>query len=186
MYLSATLQVLFEFVEELMYGHSFAKNRSRSSADWNPRSAAAYVSPFWRPWPESLHVTAQAPGAGGRENSLGEIKAVDRTPYVRRSSGSPGHLDQRDDHAAQVSRWIPRHAGRGRRSIGSSRAPRISAKCLHQPTDPNRPAPPKGGDGLTGADNVGGYNNFWLDSRRHPRRGRQRRVGEALLIVDSG
>ena len=35
---------------------------------------------------------------------------------------------------------------------------------LGQDSDPNRPAPPKGGDGSTGAaGNVGGYNNFWLD-----------------------
>ena len=34
---------------------------------------------------------------------------------------------------------------------------------LAQPSDPDRPAPPKGGDGSTGAaGNVGGYNNFWL------------------------
>jgi hypothetical protein len=36
---------------------------------------------------------------------------------------------------------------------------------LAQPSDPNRAAPPKGGDGSTGAaGNVGGYNNFWIDS----------------------
>ena len=36
---------------------------------------------------------------------------------------------------------------------------------LSQPSDPNRDAPPKGGDGSTGAaGNVGGYNNFWIDS----------------------
>ena len=36
---------------------------------------------------------------------------------------------------------------------------------LAQPSDPNRTAPPKGGDGSTGAaGNVGGYNNFWLDA----------------------
>jgi hypothetical protein len=36
---------------------------------------------------------------------------------------------------------------------------------LSQPSDPNRTAPPKGGDGSTGAaGNVGGYNNFWIDS----------------------
>jgi hypothetical protein len=33
-----------------------------------------------------------------------------------------------------------------------------------RPSDPNRTAPPKGGDGSTGAaGNVGGYNNFWID-----------------------
>jgi hypothetical protein len=36
---------------------------------------------------------------------------------------------------------------------------------LSEPSDPNRDAPPKGGDGSTGAaGNVGGYNNFWIDS----------------------
>ena len=36
---------------------------------------------------------------------------------------------------------------------------------LSQPSDPNRTAPPKGGDGSTGAaGNVGGYNNFWIDA----------------------
>lgn len=35
---------------------------------------------------------------------------------------------------------------------------------LSEDSDPNRPAPPKGGDGSTGAaGNVGGYNNFWID-----------------------
>ena len=39
---------------------------------------------------------------------------------------------------------------------------RVEAR--NQPSDPNRPAPPKGGDGSTGAaGNVGGYNTFWLD-----------------------
>jgi hypothetical protein len=33
-----------------------------------------------------------------------------------------------------------------------------------QPSDPNRTAPPVGGDGSTGAaGGVGGYNNFWID-----------------------
>src|SRR4029079_14422073 len=33
------------------------------------------------------------------------------------------------------------------------------------PSDANRAAPPVGGDGSSGAaGNVGGYNNFWIDS----------------------
>jgi hypothetical protein len=33
-----------------------------------------------------------------------------------------------------------------------------------EPSDPNRAAPPQGGDGSTGAaGNVGGYNTFWID-----------------------
>ncbi len=38
-------------------------------------------------------------------------------------------------------------------------------ELLAQPSSPERPAPPKGGDGSTGAaGNVGGYNDFWIDS----------------------
>ncbi len=40
-----------------------------------------------------------------------------------------------------------------------------SSEKLSQRSDPNRPAPPVGGDGSTGAaGNVGGYNNFWIDA----------------------
>jgi hypothetical protein len=40
-----------------------------------------------------------------------------------------------------------------------------SIEKLSQKSDPNRPAPPVGGDGSTGAaGNVGGYNYFWLDA----------------------
>ena len=36
---------------------------------------------------------------------------------------------------------------------------------LSKSSDPNRPAPPVGGDGSTGAaGNVGGYNYFWIDA----------------------
>ncbi len=40
-----------------------------------------------------------------------------------------------------------------------------SSDKLDQASDPNRAAPPVGGDGSTGAaGNVGGYNNFWIDA----------------------
>lgn len=40
-----------------------------------------------------------------------------------------------------------------------------SIEKLAQKSDPNRPAPPQGGDGSTGAaGNVGGYNYFWIDA----------------------
>jgi len=39
---------------------------------------------------------------------------------------------------------------------------------LNKASDPNRPAPPLGGDGSTGAaGNVGGYNYFWIDAGDH-------------------
>jgi len=42
-----------------------------------------------------------------------------------------------------------------------------SLEASEQSLDPNREAPPEGGDGSTGAaGNVGGYNTFWLDPAR--------------------
>ncbi len=43
-----------------------------------------------------------------------------------------------------------------------------SANVLARRSDPDRPAPPVGGDGSTGAaGNVGGYNYFWIDAGDH-------------------
>ena len=43
-----------------------------------------------------------------------------------------------------------------------------SAEVLSKKSDPNRTAPPLGGDGSTGAaGNVGGYNYFWIDAGDH-------------------
>ncbi len=43
-----------------------------------------------------------------------------------------------------------------------------SMEKLSKASDPDRPAPPKGGDGSTGAaGNVGGYNYFWIDAGDH-------------------
>ncbi len=60
--------------------------------------------------------------------------------------------------------------------VEASRLEKMTAdrvERLGQASDPDRPAPPKGGDGSTGAaGNVGGYNNFWLDP------------GERVAVVD--
>ena len=59
--------------------------------------------------------------------------------------------------------WHDRSSCRTPRPRGSKRDWPTGASGLPQPSDPNRPAPPQGGDGSTGAaGNVGGYNNFWL------------------------
>ena len=43
-----------------------------------------------------------------------------------------------------------------------------TAEQLSRQSDPDRKAPPKGGDGSTGAaGNVGGYNYFWIDAGDH-------------------
>ncbi|HEX7035577.1 MAG TPA: hypothetical protein VF210_07370 [Pseudomonadales bacterium] len=47
--------------------------------------------------------------------------------------------------------------------IAAERAAYLAADL--EPSDPNRSAPPAGGDGSTGAaGNVGGYNAFWIDA----------------------
>ena len=47
-------------------------------------------------------------------------------------------------------------------SIAAAEARRMAER--NAPSDPNRGAPPQGGDGSAGAaGNVGGYNSFWID-----------------------
>ena len=47
-------------------------------------------------------------------------------------------------------------------SIAAAEAQRMAER--NAPSDPNRGAPPQGGDGSAGAaGNVGGYNSFWID-----------------------
>ena len=47
-------------------------------------------------------------------------------------------------------------------AIGEQEMRRMAARS--QPSDPDREAPPEGGDGSEGAaGNVGGYNTFWID-----------------------
>src|SRR5258707_3010133 len=66
---------------------------------------------------------------------------------------------------------IERPANHASQSMTAEEAARLEkgvvdrVERLSQPSDPNRTAPPKGGDGSTGAaGNVGGYNNFWIDA----------------------
>lgn len=49
-------------------------------------------------------------------------------------------------------------------AVDLARTAHEGGTSLNAPSDPNREAPPQGGDGSTGAKgNVGGYNFFWLD-----------------------
>ena len=49
-------------------------------------------------------------------------------------------------------------------AVALARTAREGQARLNSPSDPDREAPPQGGDGSTGAKgNVGGYNAFWLD-----------------------
>ena len=52
----------------------------------------------------------------------------------------------------------------GQAAVGQARF-NIPVNLNNQPSDPNREAPPVGGDGSTSAaGNVGGYNSFWFDA----------------------
>jgi hypothetical protein len=63
------------------------------------------------------------------------------------------------ERAADTPLALPQHEVQRREQAFRDRVARLA-----EDSDPNRPAPPKGGDGSTGAaGNVGGYNNFWID-----------------------
>ena len=58
---------------------------------------------------------------------------------------------------------------------------------LSKASDPNRPAPPKGGDGSTGAaGNVGGYNYFWIDAGDHIAMVNGERRSSLIVSPDNG
>ena len=58
---------------------------------------------------------------------------------------------------------------------------------LSKQSDPNRPAPPKGGDGSTGAaGNVGGYNYFWIDAGDHMATVNGERRSSLIVNPDNG
>ena len=81
----------------------------------------------------------------GKPDLQGNWSNATLTPLERPGDNTPGVMSKEE-----VSRLENGFAARVDR--------------LAQSSDPNRPAPPKGGDGSVGAaGNVGGYNNFWID-----------------------
>jgi hypothetical protein len=99
---------------------------------------------------------AQAPAGSGR------AWTVPRTP--------DGHPDLQGNWSNATITPIQRPEGQNLvltpeevAQIEGRRASRIEEEAA--PTDPDRPAPPIGGDGSTGAaGGVGGYNYFWIDA----------------------
>ncbi|NKB98272.1 MAG: hypothetical protein GKR90_07230 [Pseudomonadales bacterium] len=66
---------------------------------------------------------------------------------------------QRPEEFGEALYMTPEQA----QKITKTRADRVAAE--DNPSDPNRGAPPAGGDGTGGAGgNVGGYNSFWIDA----------------------
>ena len=143
----------------------FAKNRSSRARSGRPtwRSArrALCASPFW-PILAGVVRRPRRLRVGGREKP-GAMQS--RGPLPRTADGHPdlqGNWTNGDDHP------LERPEGRAGADEGEAdrleKGTRIAPKRSTSRAIRNRPAPPKGGDGSTGAaGNVGGYNNFWLD-----------------------
>jgi len=104
----------------------------------------------------TITVTAQAPKPGakpyspprtpdGRPNLQGTYDLATLTP-LERPAGTKAILTE--DEAAKLERQVA-----------------VQNEVRGRPITGERSAPPKGGDGSTGAaGGVGGYNNFWLDA----------------------
>ena len=81
-----------------------------------------------------------------------------------------GHPDFQGNWSNATLTPVSRPVGQARAlsPAQAAAAEKIRADTIEQlskQSDPNRPAPPKGGDGSTGAaGNVGGYNYFWIDA----------------------
>jgi hypothetical protein len=103
-------------------------------------------------------VSTQAPAARGSN------AAIPRT--------ADGHPDLQGTYDLATLTPLERPAVFGdRQTMTDTEARRLETQVANrierasQPGDGNRAAPPIGGDGSTGAaGNVGGYNNFWIDS----------------------
>ncbi|MEE2777318.1 MAG: hypothetical protein VYE73_11245 [Acidobacteriota bacterium] len=84
--------------------------------------------------------------ASGRPNLTGTYDAATLTPLVRPKEYGD-NLELTREQAEEIA---------------AEEAERIEARSLA--SDPDREAPPEGGDGSPGAaGNVGGYNTFWID-----------------------
>ena len=111
----------------------------------------------------------------GQLRAQGQAKAVtsqakpaSRLPMVPRTS--EGRPDFQGFWTNATITPLERPAGFPSAALTEAEAARLEKQVadrvdrLAEPSDPDRVAPPVGGDGSTGAaGNVGGYNNFWLD-----------------------
>ena len=84
--------------------------------------------------------------ASGHPDLSGNYDAATLTPLTRPEAyGDKLYLTQEEASAIAEAEQLRNHE-------------------RNLPSDPNREAPPQGGDGSPGAaGNVGGYNNFWID-----------------------
>ena len=84
--------------------------------------------------------------ASGKPDLSGTYDAATLTP-LQRPTGLGEKMALTDEEAAELAEGM-----------------RQAMAAANRPSDPNRGAPPDGGDGSLGASgNVGGYNAFWID-----------------------
>jgi hypothetical protein len=108
--------------------------------------------------------STQAPVSGQASSSKATASAIPRT--------ADGRPDLQGTYDVATLTPLERPAMFGdRQTMTDTEARRLEMQVANrieraaQPSDGNRAAPPVGGDGSTGAaGNVGGYNNFWIDS----------------------
>ncbi len=101
--------------------------------------------------------------------SLTSLALAQGIDIPRTASGKPD-LSGTYDVSTRTPTQRPAEFG-DRRYFTNDEAARIAADDLaskeerQRASDPNRSAPPQGGDGSSGASgNVGGYNTFWIDN----------------------
>ena len=100
--------------------------------------------------------------------ALAPVAAAQNGDFPRTPSGHPD-LSGTYDVSTRTPMQRPTEFGE-RKFLTDEEAAEIATEELQrnierqQPSDPNRGAPPEGGDGSPGAaGNVGGYNSFWID-----------------------
>jgi hypothetical protein len=129
--------------------------------DWFSRWAGGLAASLALATVSPAIVAGQAPAAAG-------LTKAAAAPDVPRMAN--GKADIQGFWNAATITPLERPAGVGptlsrQEAAAMERANAQRRERAARPSDPTRQAPPVGGDGSTGAaGNVGGYNNFWIDS----------------------
>ena len=115
-----------------------------------------------------MGIAAAANAQAAKPASQGARKAAWVMPRT-----SDGHPDFQGNWSNGTMTPLERPVGLARaltpeQVVAAEKIRADTIERLAKQSDPNRTAPPKGGDGSTGAaGNVGGYNYFWIDAGDH-------------------
>jgi hypothetical protein len=117
----------------------------------------------------AIALVAGGPVSGQAPSASASVRPAAAKPYVPRRTPD-GKVDLQGTYDISTITPFERPQGAGE-TIANDEAIKREQQTLERRrridsvvSDPNREAPPVGGDGSTGAaGSVGGYNNFWLD-----------------------